>query len=103
MQFNYILIVEDQDLANLSLRITLESLELPRPMHIYHTGHALSLLKKALSENQPFDLLITDLRMKGLRMVGVIEADLLLLRRFPVSVAPAAVVFRRSLKFEVFF
>ncbi|MDN3584387.1 response regulator [Mucilaginibacter flavus] len=61
MQFNHILIVEDQDLANLSLRLTLEGLELPRPVHIYHTGHALSMLKKALSENEPFDLLVTDL------------------------------------------
>ena len=61
MQFNHILIVEDQDMANLSLRITLEGLELPRPMHIYHISHAISLLKKAVLEKQPFDLLITDL------------------------------------------
>jgi two-component system, NarL family, captular synthesis response regulator RcsB len=61
MQFNHILIVEDQDMANLSLRIALEGLELPRPLHSYHTSNAISLLKKALSERDPFDLLITDL------------------------------------------
>jgi DNA-binding NarL/FixJ family response regulator len=61
MQFNHILVVEDQDIANLSLRITLEDLQLPRPMHSYHTGHATSLLNKAISEKCPYDLMITDL------------------------------------------
>jgi two-component system capsular synthesis response regulator RcsB len=61
MQFENILIVEDQDMANLSLRITLENLRLPRPMHSYHSVHAMSLLTKAVSEQRPYDLLITDL------------------------------------------
>ncbi|MFC0514602.1 response regulator [Mucilaginibacter angelicae] len=61
MQFENILIVEDQDIANLSLRITLEHLQLPRPLHSYHTGHAISLLTKAASEQRPYDLLVTDL------------------------------------------
>jgi two-component system capsular synthesis response regulator RcsB len=61
MQFENILIVEDQDIANLSLRITLENLQLPRPLHSYHTGHAISLLTKAVSEQCPYDLLVTDL------------------------------------------
>ncbi|MDO3641282.1 response regulator [Mucilaginibacter sp. L3T2-6] len=61
MQFNRILIVEDQDMANLSLRITLEGLGMPLPVHRYHTSHAILLLKKALLEKEPFDLLVTDL------------------------------------------
>jgi len=61
MQFNRILIVEDQDMANLSLRITLEGLGMPFPVHRYHTSHAILLLKKALTEKEPFDLLVTDL------------------------------------------
>ena len=61
MQFENILIVEDQDMANLSLRLTLESLQLPRPLHSYHTGHAISLLTKAVAEQHPYDLLVTDL------------------------------------------
>lgn len=61
MQFENILIVEDQDIANLSLRITLENLELPRPLHSYYIDHAIGLLTKALSEKRPYDLLITDL------------------------------------------
>lgn len=61
MQFENILIVEDQDIANLSLRITLENLQLPRPLHSYHIDHAIALLKKALSDKRPYDLLITDL------------------------------------------
>lgn len=61
MKFENILVVEDQEMANLSLRITLESLQLPRPLHSYHTDHAVTLLRKALSEGDPYDLLITDL------------------------------------------
>jgi DNA-binding NarL/FixJ family response regulator len=61
MQFENILVVEDQEMANLSLRVTLENLQLPRPLHSYHTHNAISLLKKALSEGRPYDLLITDL------------------------------------------
>jgi len=61
MQFENILVVEDQEMANLSLRITLETLHLPRPLHSYHANHAISLLKKALSEDHPYDLLVTDL------------------------------------------
>jgi two-component system capsular synthesis response regulator RcsB len=61
MQFENILVVEDQEMANLSLRITLEGLALPSPFYSYHTDHAITLLKKALSGNRPYDLLITDL------------------------------------------
>lgn len=61
MQFENILVVEDQEMANLSLRITLEAMQLPSPLHCYHTDHAISLLKKALSADRPYDLLITDL------------------------------------------
>jgi len=61
MQFENILVVEDQDMANLSLRITLETLQLRRPSHSYHTEHAFALLKKALSDQRPYDLMITDL------------------------------------------
>jgi len=61
MQFKNILVVEDQEMANLSLRITLEKLQLPQPLHCYHTDHAISFLKKGLAVDQPYDLLITDL------------------------------------------
>ena len=61
MQFEKILVVEDQDMANLSLRITLENLSLPHPLHSYHIEHAVTLLTKALSDENPYDLLITDL------------------------------------------
>lgn len=61
MQFENILVVEDQEMANLSLRITLEALQLPLPLHSYHTDHAISLFRKAHSEDRPYDLLITDL------------------------------------------
>lgn len=61
MKFERILIAEDQDVANLSLRLTLEDLKLPKAQHAYYCEHALTLLTKAVDGKQPYDLLITDL------------------------------------------
>jgi DNA-binding NarL/FixJ family response regulator len=61
MKFERILIAEDQDVANLSLRLTLEALQLPPAQHAYYCEHALNFLTKAVGEQQPYDLLITDL------------------------------------------
>jgi len=61
MKFENILVTEDQDMANLSLRITLEELQLPRPHHAYYCDHALTMITTALRDGRPYDLLITDL------------------------------------------
>jgi len=61
INFEKILVVEDQDMANWSLRKTLEGLELPQPLYSYDTDNAISLLKKAVAEGNPYDLVVTDL------------------------------------------
>jgi len=61
MKFENILVTEDQDMANLSLRITLEELQLPRPHHAYYCDHALTMITTALRDGHPYDLLVTDL------------------------------------------
>jgi two-component system capsular synthesis response regulator RcsB len=61
MKFEKILVVEDQEMVNVSLRRTLEDYQLPTPQYAYYCDHALTLLKIALKETQPYDLLVTDL------------------------------------------
>lgn len=61
MKFENILVAEDHEVANLSLRITLEDLGLARPQHAYYCDIALAMLRKALRDQQPYDLLVTDL------------------------------------------
>ncbi len=61
MKFEKILVAEDQEMANISLRRTLEEYQLPAPHYAYYCEHALTALKIALKDEQPFDLLVTDL------------------------------------------
>lgn len=66
-KFEKILVVEDQDMANWSVRKTVESLELPSPMYSYHAENAIVLLTKAASHGEPYDLLVTDLYFESER------------------------------------
>ena len=61
MKFENILVAEDHEVANLSLRITLEDLQLARPQHAYYCETALAMIKKACHDQSPYDLLVTDL------------------------------------------
>ncbi len=61
MKFENILVAEDHEVANLSLRITLEDLQLARPQHAYYCEIALSMIRKAGQDQRPYDLLVTDL------------------------------------------
>lgn len=61
MKFENILVAEDHEVANLSLRITLEDLQLPRPQHAYYCEIALAMIRKAGQDQRPYDLLVTDL------------------------------------------
>lgn len=61
MKFENILVTEDQEMANLSLRITLEVLQLPRPQYAYYCDHALTMIAAAIRDGRPYDLLVTDL------------------------------------------
>jgi two-component system capsular synthesis response regulator RcsB len=59
--FNKVLIAEDQQSANISVRKTLEELGIAYFKYVYYCDDALLYIKNALSENEPFELLITDL------------------------------------------
>ncbi|MGZ3813587.1 MAG: response regulator [Mucilaginibacter sp.] len=59
--FENVLIAEDHEIANLSLRRTLEDLNISPPDYVYYCDLALSKIKKALHNGRPYDLLVTDL------------------------------------------
>ncbi|HKG06336.1 MAG TPA: response regulator [Pedobacter sp.] len=59
--FEKVLVAEDHEMMNQSLRRTLEDLQIPAPDHAYYCDITLSKLKKALQIGQPYDLLVTDL------------------------------------------
>lgn len=63
--FKKILIAEDLDSINLSIIQTMEQIEIPEVHHSKYCDEALIKLKKALQENAPFDLLISDLSFKA--------------------------------------
>jgi two-component system capsular synthesis response regulator RcsB len=61
MMFEKVIIAEDHEIANLSLRRTLEELDIPWPDHAYYCDFTLAKIQKAQDIGQPYDLLITDL------------------------------------------
>ncbi|MBK0382913.1 response regulator [Pedobacter sp. SD-b] len=56
-----VLIAEDHESANISVRKTLEDLGISQPTYTYYCDDAFLQVEKAIAENKPFDLLITDL------------------------------------------
>ncbi|WP_345766909.1 MULTISPECIES: response regulator [Chryseobacterium] len=59
--FKKVLIVEDQEVANLGITQTLEGLSISRFEFVTYCDEALQRLKKAAAEKEPYDLLIADL------------------------------------------
>lgn len=59
--FKRILIAEDHESANISVQKTLLDLGLSHADYVYYCDDALMRIRKGLKENQPYDLLITDL------------------------------------------
>lgn len=59
--FKKVLIVEDHEVANLSVQHTLHALDIQNVKYVYYCDHALSWITTALRDQQPYDLLITDL------------------------------------------
>lgn len=59
--FKKVLIVEDQEVANLGIIRNLEELSIPHCEFATHCDEALQRLKTAAAENKPYDLLIADL------------------------------------------
>jgi len=59
--FKKILIAEDQEMGSLSVQKTLEELNIPNVDYVYYCDDALAKVQKSIRENDPYDLLITDL------------------------------------------
>jgi len=59
--FKKILIAEDHESINISIQKTLEDLNIPNVDYVYYCDDALAKVQKSIRENEPYDLLITDL------------------------------------------
>ncbi|PCH75987.1 MAG: response regulator [Flavobacteriaceae bacterium] len=59
--FQKVLIAEDMDYINSGIRSELKTLKIPQIEYVAYCDEALLKLKKAIIENNPFDLLISDL------------------------------------------
>ena len=59
-----VLIAEDHESSNISVRKTMEDLGIS-PDPVYYCDTALSRIQKALKEDQPYDILVTDLSFEA--------------------------------------
>ncbi|RXM50688.1 MULTISPECIES: response regulator [unclassified Chryseobacterium] len=59
--FKKVLIAEDHESINISVQKTLEELNIPNVDYVYYCDDAIGKIQKALREEHPYDLLITDL------------------------------------------
>lgn len=59
--FKKVLIAEDHESTNISVRKTLADLGIKNADYVYYCDDALVRIKKAVQNNNPYDLLITDL------------------------------------------
>ena len=59
--FTKILVAEDYESSNISVQKALEDLQIANPKFASYCDDALRIIKMAVSENAPFELLITDL------------------------------------------
>lgn len=59
--FKKVLIAEDHEIANISVRRTLSDLGVEEAKYVFYCDDALVWISKALQNNEPYDLLITDL------------------------------------------
>lgn len=61
MMFKRVLIAEDHESVNISVQKTLADLEITNIEYTYYCDDALMQIQKSVNDEQPFDLLITDL------------------------------------------
>ncbi|QNK64949.1 response regulator transcription factor [Pedobacter sp. PAMC26386] len=59
--FKKVLIAEDHESANISVQKTLADLGIPPADYVFYCDDALTRIQKALKNDDPYDLLITDL------------------------------------------
>ncbi len=63
--FKKILIAEDHQMTSLSLQKTLQELSIEKADYLHYCDHAISWLKNANRDGEPYDLLITDLSFEA--------------------------------------
>ncbi|HWW37902.1 response regulator [Pedobacter sp.] len=61
MMFERVLIAEDHESSNISVRKTLEDLGIEIAHYVFYCDDALTWIQKARQNDEPYDLLITDL------------------------------------------
>lgn len=59
--FKKVLIAEDHEVANLSVHKTVQELGVEQVNYVYYCDDALTWIKNAIREGEPYDLLVTDL------------------------------------------
>ena len=59
--FKKVLIAEDHEMTNISVRRTLEELGITDAKYVYYCDHAYTWLRNAERSGEPYDLLITDI------------------------------------------
>lgn len=59
--FTKVLIAEDYESSNISVQKAMEDLNITSPKYVSYCDDAISRIKMAIREDQPFELLITDL------------------------------------------
>ncbi|MDF2517913.1 MAG: hypothetical protein K0R59_3209 [Sphingobacterium sp.] len=62
--FKKVLIAEDHDTENVAVQITLRDLGVHNPKYVYYCDHALTWIKNAIRDGEPYDLLITDIEFE---------------------------------------
>lgn len=59
--FRKVLVAEDYESASISVQKALDDLQISNSRHVSYCDDAFGLIKNSIIENEPFDLLITDL------------------------------------------
>ncbi|ERJ59930.1 response regulator [Sphingobacterium paucimobilis] len=63
--FKKVLIAEDHEIANISVQKTLHEVGIIDTKYVYYCDDALSWVRNALRDDEPYDLLITDLSFEA--------------------------------------
>jgi two-component system capsular synthesis response regulator RcsB len=78
--FKKVLIAEDHESSNISVRKTLEDFGIANRDYVYYCDDALMRVEKALSVQDPYDLLITDLHFEEDHCPQQIEGGVALIK-----------------------
>lgn len=78
--FKKVLIAEDHEITNISVQKTLLDLGMPIPKYVYYCDHALTWIKNALRDGEPYDLLITDIEFEDDESVQELKDGLALVK-----------------------